>query len=311
MSRCHRRGFTLIELLVVIAIIATLIGLLLPAVQKVRAAAGRLSCQNNLKQIGLAALNYEGVNHGLPPRCQTAVPYRGWAPNLLPYIEQDTTAHLYHYDRNFWDPANAAAVSLPVKVFICPATPEGTRWVDIITGDDAPVSGLDTGINGAVGDYFAPNSVDAFWWPPAQYAAASDELEAPAMAVDVVRPLTAITDGTSNTLLVSELAGRPDHWVLGRKQPDNSALRFPNWWGPWASYNSCIYKTWSDDGLTPGGFCTINCNNSWGIYSFHTGGANAVFVDGSVHFLRAGLSRDVLAALVTRAGDEVIGGNDF
>ena len=106
---------------------------------------------------------------------------------------------------------------------------------------------------------------------------------------------------------MSELAGRPDHWIMGVKQPDNSTLRFPNWWGPWASYNSCIYKTWSDDGQTPGGFRTINCNNSWGIYAFHTGGANALFVDGSVHFLAEGLdqtcsprwSRGLAARLLT------------
>jgi prepilin-type processing-associated H-X9-DG protein len=98
-------------------------------------------------------------------------------------------------------------------------------------------------------------------------------------------------------------------WVLGVRQPDDNPVRFPNWWGPWASYNSCIYKTWSDDGQTPGGFCTINCNNSWGIYAFHTGGANAVLVDGSVHFLAVGLDRDVFAALVTRAAGDTFDGS--
>ena len=180
--------------------------------------------------------------------------------------------------------------------------------MEIITDDDAPVIGLVTGSIGAEGDYFAPNAVDAFWWPPAQYALAADELEAPAMAVDGGRRMCEITDGAAHTLLISELAGRPDQSILGMRQPDNSNLRFPYWWGPWASYNSCIYKTWSDDGQTPGGFCTINCNNSWGIYAFHTGGANAVLVDGSVHFLAEGLDRDVFAALVTRAGDEVSDG---
>jgi len=75
--------------------------------------------------------------------------------------------------------------------------------------------------------------------------------------------------------------------------------------------SSCVYKTWSDDGQTPGGFCTVNCNNSWGIYAFHAGGANALLVDGSVHFLAVGLDRDVFAALVTRAGGEIIGSNSF
>jgi prepilin-type N-terminal cleavage/methylation domain-containing protein/prepilin-type processing-associated H-X9-DG protein len=305
MPHAHRRGFTLIELLVVIAIIAILISLLVPAVQKVRESAARLQCQNNLKQIGLAALNYESVNKGLPPRCSVVVPYRGWGVYLLPYIEQGTVANIYRMDLNFYDPPNGPAVAVPLAIYSCPSAPAG-RMDNLVD-----VNGSPTGTIGAEGDYFAPNCVDAFWWPPAQYALASDEVEAPAMTHNVPRSLALITDGTSNTLLVSELAGRPNQWILGALQPTNAGLRFPAWWGPWASYNSCIYKAWSDDGQTPGGFCTINCNNSWGIYSFHTGGANAVFVDGSVHFLAVGLSRDVFAGLVTRAGGEVIPGDAF
>jgi prepilin-type N-terminal cleavage/methylation domain-containing protein/prepilin-type processing-associated H-X9-DG protein len=305
MPQHPRRGFTLIELLVVIAIIAILIALLVPAVQKVRASAARTQCANNLKQIGLAALHFESVWKGLPPRCQTFPPYRGWGPELLPYLEQTAIASRYRMDVNFYDPANAPLIAIPLAVFNCPAAPEG-RSVSII--DPA---GNATGATGAAGDYFAPNSVDAFWWPDPQRTRAADELEAPAMAHSKPRPMSAISDGTSNTLLISELAGRPQDWIMGVQQPDDKNLRLPRWWGPWASYNSCIYKTWSDDGQTPGGFCTINCNNSWGIYSFHPGGANAVFVDGSVHFLHVGLDRDVFAALVTRAGNETIPGDAF
>ncbi|MGO8691549.1 MAG: DUF1559 domain-containing protein [Thermoguttaceae bacterium] len=305
--RRRLRGFTLVELLVVIAILGILAGVLLPAVQSTRESARRLSCVNNLKQIGLAVLNFESENGVLPARCQTSVPYRGWGPALLPYLEEKALAAQYNYKLNFWDQGNAAAVAAPVAVFSCPSAPAG-RKVDIITDDDAPVPGIDTGTIGAEGDYFAPNSVDAFWLPPAQYALDSDELEAPALAVGRGRRVSEITDGTAHTLLISELAGRPDYWILGVRQADNSALRFPYWWGPWASYNSCIYKTWSDDGRTPGGNCTINCNNSWGIYAFHPGGANAVLVDGSVHFLAVGLDRDVFAALITRAGGEFIDG---
>jgi prepilin-type N-terminal cleavage/methylation domain-containing protein/prepilin-type processing-associated H-X9-DG protein len=301
----RRHGFTLIELLVVIAIIAILIALLVPAVQKVREAAARTQCQNNLKQIGLATLNYESTCKGLPPRCQVYAPYRGWGVYLLPFLEQGNIANIYRMDLNFYDPANGPAVSVPLAVYTCPTAPPGR------TDNLVNVNGNPTGAVGAEGDYFAPNSVDAFWWPDPQRTAAADELEAPAMAHSVNRPMTAITDGASNTLLVSELAGRPQWWVLSVQQPSNSGLRFLAWWGPWASYNSAIYKTWSDDGMTPGGFCTINCNNSWGIYSFHTGGANAVFVDGSVHFLRVGLDRDVFASLVTRAGNETIPSDAF
>jgi prepilin-type N-terminal cleavage/methylation domain-containing protein len=305
MQRSRRDGFTLIELLVVIAILAILIGLLLPAVQKVRESAQRISCANNLHQIGIAVMNYENANGGLPPRCNVSVPYRGWGVSLLPYLEQGNIAAQYNFNLNFYDPANSALVSIPLAIYWCPANPS-RQIVPILDNNGNP-----TGSMGAEGDYFAPNSVTAFWWPEPQQTEAGDEDEAPAMAQDVIRPLSAITDGTSQTLLISELAGRPDQWILGVRQPTNTNLRFPYWWGPWASYNSCIYMTWSDDGQTPGGFCTINCNNSWGIYSFHHGGSYAVFVDGSVHFLPVGLNRDVFAGLVTRAGGEVIDMSSF
>ena len=106
MQRQAHRGFTLIELLVVIAIIAILIGLLIPAVQQVRASAAHASCANNLHQIGIAAMNYENVNQGLPPRCNVTVPYQGWGVTLLPYLEQGNLAAKYRFDLSFDDPAN-------------------------------------------------------------------------------------------------------------------------------------------------------------------------------------------------------------
>ena len=141
MRHLFRRAFTLVELLVVIAIIGILIGLLLPAVQSSREAGRRISCTNNLKQIGLAALSFESENAVLPPRCKTSVPYRGWGPNLLPYLEEKALAKQYKYNLNFWDPGNASAVSTPVTVFSCPSAPPG-RKVEIITDDDAPCPAL-------------------------------------------------------------------------------------------------------------------------------------------------------------------------
>ncbi len=173
MQQSRRTGFTLIELLVVISIIAILIGLLVPAVQKVRSAAARLSCGNNLHQLALAALNYESTNGGLPPRCQVVAPYSGWGTYLLPYIEQDNIAQRYNFNLSFYDPANASAVSIPLKMFACPATPSGNRISPLVD-----VNGNLTGTMGAEGDYFAPNSVDAFWWPDPQRTNAADEVEA-------------------------------------------------------------------------------------------------------------------------------------
>lgn len=296
----RRSGFTLIELLVVIAIIGILFGLLLPAVQQVREAARRVQCKNNLKQQGLAFLNFESVHGALPPRRSTKTPKHGWGPYLLGHMEQKPLGDAYDLEQDFYAPDNQPLIKIPLGVFICPSAP-GNRLVAII--DQA---GNATGAVGAASDYFTPNSVDAYWWPENRRAAAADTTNCTALKDNVKQPLANITDGLSNTLLVAEFAGRPEHWIRGRQQPDNSGLQWANWWGPWAAYNSSIFKTWSADGLTTGGPCTINCNNNWGIYAFHAGGANILLCDGSVHFVSESLDRDIFAGLVTKAGNEVL-----
>lgn len=291
-------GFTLVELLVVISIIALLVSLLLPAVQMARAAARRMSCQNNLKQIGLAALNFESVHGGLPPRRNfSAGTRRGWGPAILPHIEQTSLHGAYRFDRDFYAPENAENIAVPLPIFLCAAGP-GPRMITIQQGSITSV--------GAAGDYFGPNS-----FLSAKYGtkSLSSNTTVTAMRDNVNRKLRDITDGLSNTLLVTEQAGRPDYYILGRKQASNAGLSQAANWGPWASFQVFQVQVFGSDGITrdgPGGPCTVNCNNSQGVYSFHTGGANAVFVDGSVRFLSQSISPDLLFAVVTINGGEIL-----
>src|SRR5947207_1010637 len=125
-----RQGFTLVELLVVIAIIAVLIGLLLPAVQKVRAAAARIQCTNNLKQLGLAMHAFHDVQRGFPPAKQTKPTVHTWIPFILPYIEQQPLFRRYRFDLD-WD--NAATNDADpggvnqteLTMLLCPSAPNG------------------------------------------------------------------------------------------------------------------------------------------------------------------------------------------
>ena len=304
MPRPTRAAFTLIELLVVVAIIAVLIGLLLPAVQKVREAAARMSCQNNLKQIGLAMHNYESANGGLPPRRNlTAGQRRGWGPAVLPYVEQEPLGKLYRLDRNYYDPENAPYIIVPLKIFTCPSAPNNPRTVTVTFWGPTSV--------GAAGDYFGVNSFQSSLYGNQSL---SGSTTCTPMLDGVNRKLTDITDGTSSTLLVSEQAGRPDFYILGVRQASNTGQAAYNNWGPWASFQVSRIQQFGSDGITadgPGGPCTINCNNSQGFYAFHTGGANAVFCDGSVRFMSRTMYPDTLFGIITINGGEIIAGDGF
>jgi hypothetical protein len=126
------------------------------------------------------------------------------------------------------------------------------------------------------------------------------------------RRLADIRDGLSNTMLVTEQAGRAALYILGRAQASNAGLSQAQSWGSWPSYQVFQVQVFGADGITkdgPGGVCTINCNNSQGVYSFHPVGAEAVFVDGSVHFLSESLDANILIALVTINSGEVLNVN--
>lgn len=291
-------GFTLVELLVVIGIIGGLIGLLLPAIQSVRESMRRSSCQNNFRQIGLAMHNFESARGGFPPRRSFKIgTRRGWGPAILSYVEETRLAGSYRLDKDFFAPENAEHIIVPVPLFICPSGP-GVRTITVVQSG--------TKSAGAAGDYFGPNSFSSSLYG---VAALNGNTTVTALIDDSIQKLARISDGLSNTLLITEQAGRPDHYIRRIKQPTNAGLQQAANWGPWASFQVFQFNQFGADAVTkdgPGGSCTINCNNSAGVYAFHAGGANAVFADSSVRFLGESIDANTLFGSITINGGEML-----
>jgi prepilin-type N-terminal cleavage/methylation domain-containing protein/prepilin-type processing-associated H-X9-DG protein len=310
-----RAGFTLVELLVVIAIIGILVALLLPAVQAAREAARCLQCRNNLKQIGVAVHNYEGTYRTFPPASTgpssssaATPPYRhGWVAMTLPWIEQGGIQQEYEFLANWYDPANAGLVVIPLEVYHCPSANFGRTATS-----KSPAFGERTA---AAWDYA---SVNLSSYVPGFAGTANAERRKGVMNDREGSRIADILDGTSQTLMVSEVANRPQLWVLGQQRTDLLAQtsNYPaglvglgeTTGGVWAEHQKAVSVGGaSADGTTTigGGPCALNCTNDWEIYAMHPGGANGLFADGSVQFLGDTLPITVLGAVCGRSDGEV------
>ena len=343
----RRSAFTLIELLVVIAIIAILIALLVPAVQKVREAAARTQCINNLKQIGLATHGYHDANKSLPPwgfDFSTPPPGNPLPPPLnmvtqghsfltliLPYIEQGVLTNAIRSDLSIIDPRNwppnwgtVTASGVTVPLYICPSKPPfpidyGPYFVlTLKLPDKGPfvIGATDYGpVRGYNGNFKTACA------PASPAPANSDDMGIFGMRGIMTNgsltqgklALLGITDGTSNTIMVAESAGR--HQVYAQGVPVMPNAPGQAGWAlnaGFADYNCAVrVRGFSNDGRTAdGGCCVVNCTNGGGsgtnqIYSFHSSGANCLRADGSVSTLTSSVAPGVLAAMVSRAGGEV------
>jgi prepilin-type N-terminal cleavage/methylation domain-containing protein/prepilin-type processing-associated H-X9-DG protein len=290
LSPPRRPAFTLIELLVVIAIIAVLIGLLLPAVQKVREAAARAKCENNLHQLGVGLHNYHSSAGGFPPGRYVfkAGAVHNWATLILPDIEEDNLFRTYNLNVNWDNVANDSGVlQHQVKTFICPSAP----------GVPPRTAANKRGVL----DYPAINQLKNPNHPYLTLTVRADSTYPGVLGNNVSRRVTDITDGSSSTLLLAEDAGRNDCYELGV-----SGCNLPQD-GSWANPDGAIVITGFDAAKknVPGSIA-VNGTNSQNVYSFHQGGANVLFADGSVKFLSASVTLDVLVSLMTRSGGEVI-----
>jgi prepilin-type N-terminal cleavage/methylation domain-containing protein/prepilin-type processing-associated H-X9-DG protein len=337
MQRRRAEGFTLIELLVVIAIIAVLIGLLLPAVQKVREAANRAQCQNNLKQIALANMNYENT-YGvfLPGVGQNGCCWGVWTIPILPFTEQQALFNIYvnfggldYSGPRYGSPPNTEVTTQRLKAWTCPSDiPQVwntgslmlTKHNYVLNAGNttffqvALPLGCMAGTPGCTPFLGAPFSwyanSDLNWdstfpydkTPPAGPDKDKGKMGRPVKIGD-------ITDGTSNTLMASEtIQGRGDD------------LRGFTWWGGAAGFTTYLPPNSSlpdvitggncEQALTPTMPCTTTSTPSYprlmGARSWHSGGLNAAMCDGSVHFIPNNISFAAWQALGSSKGGEVV-----
>ena len=280
----------MVELLVILAILAVLTGLILPAVQRVRAAAARAECSNQLRQIGLALHGYHDAQRVLPPgirRSPDRYAFMGWGARLLPYLEQrpvwEQAQKDYARQPNFWGPpAHHPGNATVLPVFVCPA--------DGRTHGRVEPEGFEVAFTHYLGVM-------------GKASANGDGV----LYLDSRVSFREVTDGTSNTLMVGERPPSPDHrfgwWYAGVGQQWNGSadmlLGVQDYRTTFRA-PTCPFGPYS---FGPGSLSDM-CD-TFHFWSQHLGGAHFLLVDGSVHFLRYAAA-PVLPALATRSGREVV-----
>jgi prepilin-type N-terminal cleavage/methylation domain-containing protein/prepilin-type processing-associated H-X9-DG protein len=317
--RRSRFGFTLIELLVVIAIIAILIGLLLPAVQKVREAAARMKCANNLKQWGLAMHNYHDTNGKFPYFTSVSPRRHNWAPFVMPFLEQGNLVAGYNMNVHWYDAPNLVMTQQQLSIFYCPSDRPGAMWTD------------QTGYVSARGNYLVCYGNVLFGGgqlTPGRgiFGCSAIQNAGANQFTPYQTQIVQITDGTSNTLLMSE--------VIVAKS-DNNQGGGGNW--PSGDFRGHIWHdaTMSSPSHCPNIFMTINPPNSTvpdngmcgtipntdplmpctngstttrqnTARSRHSGGVNAMFADGSIRFYTNSTAQTTWQAMGSMDTGEVI-----
>jgi prepilin-type processing-associated H-X9-DG protein/prepilin-type N-terminal cleavage/methylation domain-containing protein len=349
----RRSGITLIEILIVVAIIGLLVSLLIPAVQTAREASRRTQCQNNLRQQGVALLNFESAQHHFPSAVTVEVQgplgnggswrFQNYMADLFPYL--GVAGPGFNRASSFFDKANEPAVSQVLPLLICPSTPTMDRveQIQFVPSLTIPRAGQEMDVIktlwefldrrysanflGAFGDYTVTWGADPTLStglgyssldypilpglnlglasmfpllkqdPPTALQRLLDVLSSPKkVTFESGLSVAEITDGLSHTFTLLEVAGRPQHWVAGRRDEAGEPVD-----APWADPRSVLYL----QGAGASGSALMQADNTRGIYSFHPGCANLLFADGHVQTVSAEVDpRTILAWMTPAKGDK-------
>ncbi|MEA1951326.1 MAG: DUF1559 domain-containing protein [Planctomycetota bacterium] len=319
-------GFTLVELLVVIAIIGILIALLLPAVQAAREAARRMQCTNNLKQIGLAMLNFESTNGRFPAGTM------GWnsAANswlghtalfqILPFVEQGVAHGEFNLDIRWIELPNSALSAAQMPAYQCPSDNAAGRGLRHNPNSDDILFSRSNYVVSFGKDFVfpPPPSRSPQNWST-RFGRPEDELEnGGAFRYDLGRKMREFNDGTSQTIVASEIRAGRDDVLVGDGEADYRGMWSWPFVGslylhvntPNSSVEDCLRGYQCPAFAMQAGPCNDNCSEQ-GTHltarSFHPGGVNALFCDGHVEFYSDSVSLDIWQALATIDGGEVIG----
>jgi prepilin-type N-terminal cleavage/methylation domain-containing protein/prepilin-type processing-associated H-X9-DG protein len=314
-------GFTLVELLVVITIIGILIALLLPAVQAAREAARRMQCSNNLKQAGLALHGFATANGCLPPGVLMSPSQPCYSPpssqpnffrftvfvRILPYLELGNVFDRFNPRKDLWDPLNIPPRSQIISSYLCPSDGNSARTIDI----GPPYSG---GLS--LGNYGYACSVDGYHNAASSCVADSPTGRRPAIYINSKTGFAEITDGTSNTVIFSEMVSGPAPAM--NPDPDADAR------GLWSDSMPGSFSGLLSPNSSAGDQCMSNCvvgpdtpvvmphvNSPWGHWanaarSRHPSGVNVCMVDGSVHFVTNSIDINLWQALISANGAETV-----
>ncbi|WP_165071322.1 DUF1559 domain-containing protein [Paludisphaera rhizosphaerae] len=312
-------AFTLIELLVVIAIIAVLIALLLPAVQAAREAARRIQCTNNLKQIGLSVHNYVGTTGSFPTGTSDCC-NGTWQAFILPFMEQVALSNSYNFNSpRYVDPTNTTVTSSFINAFLCPSNGLQQRPISSALGaaNTGKISAHNYVANFGSTDLDQQNNIQDAVFNGAPYGwiraySNANHQASPNKGQTVT--IATVTDGTSNTLLNSEII------IV----PQNSELRGMTWWADSTGFTALLAPNSAlQDVMYSVNACAVTtgkptpCANATAgpLYlaarSLHAGGVNATMCDGSVRFFKNTVSLPIWRALASTKGGEIISADAY